>query len=105
MLHIRGLNLFATTCFYYYKLFLPRYLQAKFIEIKSRQAKEKAKKDCENQLFHAFSATEKLRQEMMRQQEENLMWSNIALMRKSLELVETKLSPALMVNTSTPFNK
>ena len=26
------------------------------------------------------------------------MWSNIALMRKSLELVETKLAPVLMVN-------
>merc|ERR1719186_2286524 len=74
-----------------------RYLQAKFIEMKSRQAREKAEKDCENQLFHAFSATEKLRQEMMRKQEENLMWSNIALMRKSLELVETKLAPVLMV--------
>ena len=75
-----------------------RYLQAKFIELKSHQAKEKAKKDCENQLFHAFSATEKLRQEMMRKQEEDLMWSNIALMRKSLELVEIKLSPALLVS-------
>ena len=41
-----------------------RYLQAKFIEMKSRQAREKAEKDCENQLFHAFSATEKLRQEV-----------------------------------------
>jgi hypothetical protein len=49
-------------------------------------------------LFHAFSATEKLRQEMMRKQDEDLMWSNIALMRKSLELVETKLSPALLVS-------
>jgi len=74
-----------------------RYLQAKYIEMKSRQTKEKIKKDCENQLFHAFSATEKLRQEMMRKQEENLMWSNIALMRKSLELVEAKLAPVLMV--------
>ena len=65
--------------------------------MKCRQAKEKAKKDCEDQLFHAFSNTEKLRQEMMRKQEEDLMWKNIAMMRKSLELVESKLSPALLV--------
>merc|ERR1719369_547220 len=74
-----------------------RYLQAKFIEMRSRQAKEKAERDCEKQLFHVFSATENLRQEMMRKQEEKLMWSNIAMMKKSLEIIETKLSPALMV--------
>merc|ERR1719466_310676 len=55
-----------------------RYLQAKFIEMKSRQAREKAEKDSANQLFRAFSATENLRQEMLRKQEESLMWNNIA---------------------------
>merc|ERR1712179_617232 len=79
-----------------------RYLQAKFIEMRSRQAKERAEKECRNQLFHAFSATENLRQEIMRKQEEELMWSNIAMMKKSLE-VEKKLSPALNVLESVNY--
>jgi len=74
-----------------------RYLQAKFIQMKSRQAKERAEKECQNQLYRAFSATENLRQEIMRKQEEKIMWTNIAMMKKSLEIVETKLAPALKV--------
>ena len=92
----QGLN-FNSSAPYLTKTF--RYLQAKFIEMRSRQAKERVEKECRNQLFHAFSATESLRQELMRKQEEEQMWSNIAMMKKSLEVVEMKLSPALNVGT------
>ena len=34
---------------------------------------------------------------MLRKQEESLMWNNIAQMKESLELVETKLAPVLKV--------
>jgi len=72
-----------------------RYIQAKFIELKSSQALEKAERECASQLYEAFSATEKLRQEVMRLEDEDLLQSNIAVVKDTLNLIDLKIKPIL----------
>jgi len=78
-----------------------RYIQACFIAMRSREAKDKVKKEIDNQIFTAFSATEKLRQEVAKVKEEKELWDCLAKVGKSLKLVKEKLSPALDLMAAT----
>ena len=82
-----------------YLLFF-RYIQAHFIELKSSQALEKAERECASQLYEAFSATEKLRQEVMRLEDEDLLQSNIAVVKETLNLIDLKIKPILKVRST-----
>jgi len=72
-----------------------RYIQACFIAMKSREAKEEVKKEVDNQIFTAFSATEKLRKEAAAMKEEKKCWECLAKVGRVLKLVKEKLAPAL----------
>ena len=77
-----------------------RYIQAKFIAMKSREAKKKAEEDCRNQILQAFFATEELRMEVQRKSQEAMMTKSLSAMKKSLAMVDQKIKPVVQVLTS-----
>ena len=74
-----------------------RYLQAKFIAMKSREAKKKAEEDSRNQILQAFFATEELREEVQRKSLEVAMAESLTAMKKSLAVVDRKIKPVVQV--------
>ena len=81
------------------KTTLIRYLQAKFIAMKSKEARKKAEEDSRNQILQAFFATEALRMEVQKKSLEKVLNDSLASMRRSLVIVEEKLIPALQVSS------
>ena len=76
-----------------------RYIQAKFIAMKSREAKKKAEEDSRNQILQAFFATEELRMEVQRKSLEVMMTKSLTAMKKSLAMVDQKIEPVVQVLT------
>ena len=76
-----------------------RYIQAKFIAMKSREAKQKAEEDSRNQILQAFFATEELRMEVQRKSLEAVMTQSLAAMKKSLALVDQRIAPVVQVQS------
>jgi len=74
-----------------------RYIQAAYIAKKSEEAKEKGMKAISDQLFTLFNATEKLRQESLKIEEETLYWDLMGVVGNSLKLIKEKIRPALSV--------
>merc|ERR550532_209030 len=72
-----------------------RYIQAKFIAMKSREAKQKAEEDSRNQILQASFATEELRMEVQRKSLEAVMTQSLAAMKKSLALVDQRIAPVV----------
>jgi len=72
-----------------------RYIQAKYIEMKCREAKEKAEEDAKKQILTVFFATEELRIERQKLEERKLMKSCLANMRKAFQFLEDKLAPLM----------
>ena len=76
-----------------------RYLQAKFIAMKSKEARKKAEEDARNQILQAFFATEALRMEVQKRSLEKVLNDSLASMRRSLVIVEEKLIQVLQVSS------
>jgi len=74
-----------------------RYIQAVYIEKKSREAKDAGVKQLNDQLFTLFNATEKLRQESLKIEQETLYWDLMGVVGNSLQLIKEKIRPALDV--------
>jgi len=64
-----------------------RYIQAKYIEMKCKEAKEKAEEDAKKQILSVFFATEELRIERQKLEERKLMRSCLDNMRKSFQFL------------------
>ena len=75
-----------------------RYLQAKFIAMKSKEARKKAEEDSRNQILAAFFATEGLRMEVQRWSLRQALDESLASMRSSLAMVEKNIIPTLEVS-------
>merc|ERR1712098_441141 len=71
------------------------YIQTKYIEMKCREAKEKAEEDAKKQILSVFFATEELRIERQKLEERKLMRSCLANMRKAFQFLEEKLAPLM----------
>jgi len=72
-----------------------RYIQAKYIEMKSKEAMEKAEEDAKRQILEAFFATEELRIEVEKREQALMVKSCLESMRKSYKFLEGKLAPLL----------
>jgi len=72
-----------------------RYIQAKYIEMKSKEAMEKAEEDAKRQILEAFFATEELRIEVEKREQALMVKSCLESMRKSYQFLEGKLAPLL----------
>ena len=75
-----------------------RYLQAKFIAMKSKEARKKVEEDSRNQILAAFFATEGLRMEVQRRELRQVLDESLASMRSSLAVVEKNVVPTLKVS-------
>merc|ERR1719474_728204 len=72
-----------------------RYIQAKYIEMKCKEAKEKAEEDAKKQILSVFFATEELRIQHQKLEEKKIMKSCLHNMRKSFQFLEDKLAPLM----------
>lgn len=77
-----------------------RAIQAQYINKKALEMKEAGMKQMNDQLFTLFNATEKLRVESMKVEEEKMYWDLLTLVGRSLRLVEGRLRPALELMAS-----
>ena len=59
--------------------------------MKSREAKEKGVKQINDQLFTLFNATEKLRQESLKIEQETLYWDLMGVVGNSLQLIKVAI--------------
>ena len=67
--------------------------------MKSREAKKKAEEDSRNQILQAFFATEQLRMEVQKKSLEVVMAESLNAMKKSLSMVDRKMTPVVQVLT------
>ena len=67
-----------------------RYIQAKYIEMKSKEAMEKAEEDAKRQILEAFFATEELRIEVEKREQALMVKSCLESMRKSYKFLEDR---------------
>jgi len=74
-----------------------RYIQSCYIRMKAEEAKKKAQVESERQIMRAFFATEELRLEVQKKEEELQLKNSIKMMKISLDVIEKKLSPLLKV--------
>lgn len=72
-----------------------RYLQAKFIEMKSREAREQVEREAREQIFRAHLATQQLQQRILEQKEKVQVNQALEVIKKSLEVIEEKMEPIL----------
>jgi len=72
-----------------------RYLQAKFIEMKSREAREQVEREAREQIFRAQLATQQLQQRILEEKEKLQVNQALEVIKKSLEIVEDKMEPML----------
>lgn len=72
-----------------------RYLQAKFIEMKSREAREQVEREAREQIFRAQLATQQLQQRILEEKEKVQVNQALEVIKKSLEIVEDKMEPML----------
>jgi len=70
-----------------------RYLQAKFIAMKSKEARKKVEEDSRNQILQAFFALEEVRMEVQQRSMEEVQRESITAMKSSLTMVEQNLVP------------
>ena len=82
-------------------LYLSRYIQASYIKMRSEEAKRQAEMDVKKQILKAFFATEELRVQVEKKEQEMQFQSCFSLARKSLQVLETKLAPLLQVVKSS----
>ena len=69
--------------------------------MKSREAKKKAEEDSRNQILQAFFATEELRMGVQKKSLEVLMAENLTTIKKSLVMVDRKITPVVEVLTKS----
>ena len=69
--------------------------------MRSEEAKRQAEMDVKKQILKAFFATEELRVQVEKKEQEMQFQSCFSLARKSLQVLETKLAPLLQVVKSS----
>ena len=69
--------------------------------MKSEEARKKAEKECQRQVLQAFLATEAMRVEAQKREQQLRLQSSLKLIRDSLTVLETQLSPLLNVLESS----
>lgn len=72
-----------------------RYLQAKFIEMKSREAREEVEREAREQIFRAHLATQQLQQRILEEKQKVQVNQALEVIKRSLEIVEEKMEPML----------
>ena len=65
--------------------------------MKSEEARRKAEKECQRQVLQAFFATEAMRVEAQKREQQLHLQSSLKLIKDSLTVLDTKLSPLLNV--------
>ena len=73
-------------------------MQAKFIAMKTKEARKKVEEDSRNQILAAFFATEGLRMEVQRRELRKVLDESLASMRSSLAVVDKNVAPTLEVS-------
>jgi len=74
-----------------------RYIQSQYIEMKSEQALEETKAQCEKQVFDAWMAYEELAQEYTEKLKRVETWKTLSAMQASLKVLREKLQPIVDV--------
>jgi len=74
-----------------------RYIQSQYIEMKSEQALEETKAQCEKQVFDAWMAYEELAQEYNEKLKRVETWKTLQAMQASLKVLKEKLQPIVDV--------